>query len=233
MLAVWQKELKTYYYTSAGYVFMGIFLTLSAVFFYSGNMAERSSNLMALLRSMSYLWMLLCPLLTMRLVAGERQLRTDVLLGSLPLPASSLIVGKYLAAATVLLLTTVCTWIFPAVTALYGKVYLPETLTGYLGFTLMGLMFIALDMTATCLCLTPLTACVAGLGINLAFWLFDVVAAASSGTVLARALTFLSPNQRFTPFTLGQLSLANIIYALCFICAMLLLCERLIKRRRR
>ena len=233
MLSVWQKELKTYYYTSAGYVFMGIFLALSAVFFYSGNMAEHSSNCMALLRSMSYLWMLLCPLLTMRLIAGERQQRTDNLLGSLPIPASSVILGKYAAAATVLMLTTVCTFIFPGIIAVYGRLYVSETLTGYLGFTLMGLMFIALDMTATCLCSTPLTACVAGLGINLAFWLFDVVAAASSGTSIAKVLSFLSPNQRFTPYTLGQLSLANIIYALCFICAMLLICDRLMKRRRR
>ncbi len=231
MIPIWQKELKTYYYSASGYLFSGVFMLLSAVFFFAGNMAERSSDCLTLLRSMSYLWMLLCPLLTMRLIAGERQQKTEKLLGSLPVSSADIVCGKYFAACTVLLITIGCTLIFPIIIAVYGHLYTAETLTGYLGFALMGCMFIAVDLMISCLCSSPLTACVAGLGINLLLWLFDVIATAASGTWVADVLTFFSPNRRFTPFTLGQLSFASVIYDLCFITAMLLCARQLLTRK--
>lgn len=230
MLSIWKKELKTLYYTSTGYVFSGIFLLLSTVFFFSGNMAEHSSDCLILLRSMSYLWMLLCPLLTMRLISGEKQQKTDKLLLSSPLSLSDILLGKYLAACTVLTVTTVCTLIFPIIVSIYGRIYPAEILTGYLGFVLMGCMFISVDLMISCLCSTPLIACIAGLGINLILWLFDVIAVASSGSFISRALTFLSPNQRFTPFICGQLSLANIIYDFCFIASMLIISKGILSK---
>ena len=80
MRAIYARELQGYFFTPIGYVFIGIFLLLSSVFFGVGNLTERSGNILILLRNMSYLWMLLCPVLTMKLVAGERQSHTDQLL---------------------------------------------------------------------------------------------------------------------------------------------------------
>ena len=80
MFAIWKRELQSYFYTPTGYVFMGVFLTLSSVMFYLQILQQRSSDLLTFIGQMSYIWMLLCPVLTMRLLAEERQKRTDQLL---------------------------------------------------------------------------------------------------------------------------------------------------------
>ena len=73
MRAIFRREMQSYFYTPAAYVFMGVFLALTSVFFGVNNLAGRSSNLMTLIAAMSYLWMLLSPVLTMRLLSEERK----------------------------------------------------------------------------------------------------------------------------------------------------------------
>ena len=75
MGAIYRREMQSYFYTPAAYVFLGVFLALSSVFFGITNLASRSGNLLALLAQLSYLWMLLSPILTMRLMAGEKPKR--------------------------------------------------------------------------------------------------------------------------------------------------------------
>ena len=104
MFAIYRREVQSYFYTSAAYVFLGVFLTLGSIFFGVTNLASRSGNLLALFAELSYLWMLLSPILTMRLIAGERQRNTDQMLLTSPCSLTGIVMGKYLAACTVLLL---------------------------------------------------------------------------------------------------------------------------------
>ena len=103
MRAIFKRELQGYFYTAAAYVYMGVFLTLGCVFFAINNLAARSSDLNNLLWMMSYLWMLLTPILTMRSFAGERKARTDQLLLTSPVSPWGVVGGKFLAACAVLL----------------------------------------------------------------------------------------------------------------------------------
>ena len=231
MKAIYRKELQGYFLTSIGYVFMGVFLFLSSLFFTVGNLTERSSNILFLLRNMSYLWMLLCPILTMRLIAGERQQKTEPLLRSSPCSLTAIVVGKYLAACTLLLMTVVLSFIYPLIVALAGRLYLAETLVGYLGFVMMGFCFIALDMLVSSFSKSQAAAAVACLGVNLTVWLFDVISLALNGPA-SKVFTFFSLYQRFTPFTLGQLSFANILFGIVFIVICLFLCVKHLDARR-
>lgn len=69
MTAIWRRELRAYLHTPVGYVFAGVFLTLGSVMFDLQIMQSRSSDLLTFMGQLSYLWMLLCPVLTMRLLA--------------------------------------------------------------------------------------------------------------------------------------------------------------------
>jgi len=138
MLAIWRREMQSYFHTPAGYVFMGVFLALSSVMFYLLIMLPRSSDLMTFIGQMSYLRMLLSPILTMRLMAEEKQRRTDQLLLTSPVSLPGIVWGKYLAAVTVMLLTALLTGVFVLVVAIYGAVYPGELMVGYLGFVLQG-----------------------------------------------------------------------------------------------
>ena len=105
MLAIWKRELQSYFYTPVGYVFMGVFLTLSGLIFYLYNLQNLSGDLLTFLSQLTLLVMLLSPLLTMRLICEDRQKRTDQLIFTSPAGLGSVVLAKYLAAACIMLIT--------------------------------------------------------------------------------------------------------------------------------
>ena len=232
MGAIYRREMQSYFYTPAAYVFVGVFLALSSIFFGVTNLASRSGNLLELMAQMSYLWMLLSPILTMRLIAGERRQHTDQMLFASPCSLSGLVLGKFFAACTVLLIAVGATVMYALIVAVYGKLYVGETAAGYLGLILQGCAFIALDLFVSCFAKSQMTAVVAGIGANLLVWLSDVLASAVTVKWISDFLNFISLYQRFAPFVRGQLSLSNTLYNLLFMGIMLFLSVRVLDARR-
>ena len=234
MLAIWKRELQSYFYTPVGYVFMGVFLALSGTFFYMLMLGSRSSDVLTFLGQLSYLWMLLSPVLTMRLLAEEKQKRTDQLLLTSPVSLPGIVLGKYLAAFTVMIFTVLLTLIYVLIIAMYGAVYPSELLIGYLGFILQGGAFLALDLFISGCASSQVTAAVTAFGVNLALWLLDLLAGSMTQSWVRDVLYFFSLYDRYNPFLMGQLSFASIGYDLSFIAAFLALTiHRLDSRRYR
>ena len=217
MTAVWKREMQSYFLTPVGYVFMGVFLALAGLMFYMMNLAPRSSDILVFLGQMSFIWMLLSPVLTMRLLAEERHQQTDQLLLTSPVSLWGVVAGKYLAAAAVLSLTVLMSLVFVGVIALYGRVYPSELVVGYGGFILQGCAFLALDLFISGLCKNQVTAAVSAFGVNLTLWLIDMVTPQMTLPWLADILNFVSLYTRYEPFLMGQLSWAAIGYYLVFI----------------
>ena len=223
MLSIWKRELQGYFYTPVGYVFMGVFLTLSSVIFFLTIMQSRSSDLLSFIGTMSYLWMLLCPVLTMRLIAEEKQKRTDQLLLTSPVSLPGIVLGKYLAAVTVMALTVLLTGLFVLIVAIYGQVYPGELLVGYLGFVLQGCAFIALDLFISGCTSNQVTAVVAAFGANFVLWMLDLIQSAIRIDWVNGILSFFSLYERTEPFLMGQFSFASVGYDLSFAAAFILL----------
>ena len=140
MGAIYRREMQSYFYTPAAYVFLGVFLALGSVFFGIGNLTARSGNLLPLLGQLSYVWMLLSPVLTMRLIAGEKRQHTEQMLFASPCSLSGIVLGKFFAACTVLLIAVGATWVYALIVAIYGKLYAGEVAVAYLGLVLQGLI---------------------------------------------------------------------------------------------
>ena len=217
MLAIYKREMKSYFTTPIGYVFMGVFLLVSGMMFYVMNLIPRSSDMLMFLGQLTFVWMLITPVLTMRLLAEERQKKTDQLLLTSPVSQTAIILGKFLAAASVLAATVLMINVYTLVIALYGKVYFSEWLIAMLGFILQGCAFIALDLFISGLTQNQVTASICAFGINLALWIMDLLTNAIPLGFLHGALLFISPFERYKPFILGQLSFASILFYLCFI----------------
>ena len=232
MLSIWKRELQGYFFTPVGYVFMGVFLTLSSVIFYLTIMQSRSSDLLSFIGTMSYLWMLLCPVLTMRLLAEEKSKRTDQLLLTSPVSLGGMVLGKYLAAVTVMGFTVLLTGLFVLIVAIYGRVYPGELLVGYLGFVLQGCAFLALDLFISGCVSSQVTAVVAAFGANFVLWMVDLLQTAIPFDWVSRMLSFFSLYARSEPFLMGQLSLASVGYDLSFAAAFLVLTIHLLDSRR-
>ncbi len=140
--------------------------------------------------------------------------------------------GKYLAACTILLISVFLSFIYPLMIALLGTLYVPETAVGYSGFVLLGFSFLALDMLIASLTRTPMVAVIASFGVHLLLWLSDLFAQAVSVPVLSPVLSFLSLYKRMTPFLSGRLSLSSLLFDISFCAIMLFLCVRVLDSRR-
>ena len=221
MITIFKREFLAYFRTPVGYVFLGVFTALSGVIFYLGNLATLSGELLIYLSQLTMLTMLLTPVLTMRLLCEERQRRTDQLLLTSPVSLTAIVLGKYLAAATVLGLAVLLTHVYVLIIGLYGTLYAGEWFVGYLGLMLQGLSFLALDLLMTCFASSQLSAATGAFGANFVLWLLDLLAQYAPIGALGDALRFMSLYRRYEPFILGQLSFANILFFLSFIAACL------------
>jgi len=231
MIAIWKRELQAYFVTASGYIFMGVFLALASVMFYLRILQPRSSDLLTFMGLMSYLWMLLCPVLTMRLFAEERQKKTDRLLFTSPVSLPGIVMGKFLAACSVMLLAVLLTGFYVLVVAIYGAVYPGEMMVGYLGFILQGAAIIAVDLFVSARCASPVSAAVSAIGVNICLWMMDALSA-SLPAWLGSILSFTSLYARYEPFLMGQLSFASVGFDLSVTAAMLALILYTLDRRR-
>ena len=223
MNTIRKREMQGYFYTPVGYVFIGVFLTVSSVLFYMQILKQRSGDLPNFIAEMCYLWMLLCPVLTMRLLAEEKQKKTDQLLLTSPVSLPGIVLGKYLAAVTVMLLTVLLTFAFVGIVAIYGKVYPGEIFVGYLGFILEGCAFLALDLFLSGCAGKQVTAAVTAFGANFALWIMDLLVDAVNVSWISDALDFFSLYGRNEPFLMGQLSFASVGYDVSFAIAFIVL----------
>ena len=232
MFTVLKRDFLAYYRTPVGYVFMGVFLTLSGVLFYLYNLKNLSGDLLTFLSTLTMPVMLLCPLLVMRLISEERQKRTDQLILTSPVSVGGVVMGKYLAAAAVMLLTIVLTNVYTLVIALGGRVYSGEWFVGYLGFMLQSLSFLALDLFVTCFAKNQMTGAVVAFGANFLLWMADMLADNLAADWLAKALRFVSLYDRYEPFRLGQLSWSGMLFFVSFIACCLVAAVRVLDARR-
>ena len=232
MKAIWKREMQGYFFTAVGYVFLGVFLTVSSVLFYLEILSSRSGDLPAFIGEVSYLWMLLSPVLTMRLLAEEKQKKTDQLLLTSPVSLPRIVIGKYLAAVTVLLAAALLTLLYVMIVAVYGKAYPAELLVAYLGFILQGCAFVAIDLFMSGCAETPVTAAVLAFGANFLLWILDLLENAVQAEWISGILRFCSLYARNEPFLMGQLSFAGILFDLTVIVLFLALTVFRLDRKR-
>lgn len=217
MRTIFKRELRGFFHTPSGYVFLGVFLGLSGVMFYLQNLQSLSGELLIFFSQMTSLTMLLCPLLTMRLLCEERQKRTDQLLFTSPVSLTKIVLGKYLAAAVVMLLAILLTNVYTLIIALYGTVYPGEWFVGHLGFALQSLSFLALDLFVTCFSKNQVTAAISAFAANFLLWVLDLLVQYVEWQPLQSSLRFVSLYGRYEPFILGQLSFSSVFFFLTFI----------------
>ena len=146
MGAIFRKEMRTYFTTISGYGFLGFFALITGYFFIGQNIVGSSANYNDTLTGSMIMFLILVPVLTMRLFAEESRQKTDQLLYSVPIKVTSIVAGKFLAAVCLYFIALVITFVFPIVLSSFGNVDWGMTLTGYLGYFLMGMCLISVGL---------------------------------------------------------------------------------------
>ncbi|ERI90015.1 hypothetical protein HMPREF1982_04282 [Clostridiales bacterium oral taxon 876 str. F0540] len=196
MLSILGKELRSYFYSATGYVFMGIFLLICGIFFANYNLLAASTAYSNVLSSIIFLFLILVPILTMKLLAEERNQKTDQLLLTSPLSVAEIVIGKYLASVVLFFITLAVTFLYPLILSQFGTLPTGEIVTAYIGFALMGASFIAVGLFVSSLTENQVIAAVSSFGILLLIWILDWIqkglpTGKNSGIVFAAILVLL------------------------------------------
>ena len=158
MKAVFRHELSSYFRTMTGYLFIGFLLLFVGVYSYVYNIQNSLANFEYVLSGMSFVFLLIIPVLTMGVIADEKRRNTDQLLYSLPLSMTEVVLGKYFAMLVVLLIPTAIICIYPLVLNLFGNVFLLKTFGAIIGFFFLGAALIAVGMFVSSLTESPAVA---------------------------------------------------------------------------
>ena len=176
MLAIIKKEFLTYFKSMTGYIFMACLLFFVGLFFVLNNLLGMSPQYNGVLSNITFVFMLIVPILTMRLLAEEARQKTDQLLLTSPISLSRIVLGKFLGAVSVLFLTLVITLIYPVILSTMGSVNWPEVIGGYVGFFLFGCSLIAVGLFVSSITDNQVIAAVVTFTVLLLIWFIDTIA---------------------------------------------------------
>lgn len=223
MWAVIKKELKSYFYSPVGYVFIGLFLIMFSIFFYVDVFNYQSTNFEYIFYSGATILTFIVPILTMRTIAEERKSGTEQLLLTSPLNITKVIVGKFIAAALVVVITVICTGMYFIILSCFGKPHITTALVTLLGFLLLAMSYISFGILASSITENQIIAGVITIGFFILSWFLPQ---------FSKIFTNFSLINMFAKFPTGQIDIADTVTFITFSITCLLLTIIFMQRRK-
>lgn len=190
MLAIYKKELKSYLTSMQGYVFMAFIMLVLGIYFTAYNLNYASPDFGTTLNSVTFVFLIITPILTMRILAEEKRNKTDQLLFTSPVPIWKIVFGKYLGMVTIYLIPVVITLFYPLILAKYGTVSYPMTLTAIVGFFFLGCANIAVGLFLSSITESQVIAAVLTFVVLFCSFVMNGIESFFSQTAMASMLAF-------------------------------------------
>lgn len=146
MKAIYKKELKSYFTSMTGYIFIAFLIAIIGMYFMAYNLNYAYPYFSYTLSSASFIYIIIVPIITMRIMAEERKQKTDQMLFTAPVSIEKIVMGKYFSLLTILAMPMVLFCIYPLLLSTFGTVNFAMAYTGILGFFLMGAAFMAIGL---------------------------------------------------------------------------------------
>ncbi len=188
MIAVYKRELKSYFTNMSGYIFIALLLAVCGFFSSFYNFEYGSPAFENALYGANFIFLLAVPVLTMRCFAEERQFKTDQLLYSLPIKMSHVVIGKYLAMLTVYAVPIAIMCFYPLVLGTFGAVSYITTYSVILAYFFLGAALIAIGMFVSTLTESQAISAVLSFGAILVVYLMSDIAAKVPDTAFGSAV---------------------------------------------
>ena len=223
MLAVMKKEFKSYFFSPVGYVFIGLFLIMFSIFFYLDVFTYQSTNFEYIFYSGATILTFIVPILTMRTIAEERKTGTEQLLLTSPISITKMVLGKFLAATAIVVITELCTFMYFGILCFFGTPHITTALVTLLGFLLLAISYISFGILASSITENQIIAGVITIGFFILTWFLPSI---------NEIFTNFSLINMFSKFPSGQIDIADTVTFITFTIACILLTIIFMQRRK-
>ena len=223
MLAVIKKEFKSYFYSPVGYVFIGLFLIMFSIFFYVDVFQYQSTNFEYIVYSGATILTFIVPILTMRAIAEERKTGTEQLLLTSPLSITKVVLGKFIAATLIVIITEICTFMYFAILSFFGKPPMTTALVTMLGFLLLAMSYISFGILASSVTENQIIAGIITIGFFILTWFLPQFNSVFSNFSLINM---------FSKFPTGQIDIADTVTFVTFTITCILFTIIVMQRRK-
>ena len=239
MKAIYKRELRAYFCSFTGWLFVAVNLFVMGIYIYAYNMAMGYPTISYVLQSIVFTFLVTVPLLTMRVLSEERKNKTDQLILAAPVSVGKIVLGKYLALLTVLLIPTAFMGVLPLFLRMGGEFQMGVSYASLFGFFLYGGLAIAVGLFVSALTESVVIAAILSFG---ALFLGYIMAGISSlltylGTsavtkAIAGILSCFDMVGRFDTLSSGYFELEAVVYYVTAIALALFCTTQVIQKRR-
>ncbi len=232
MSAIYKRDLRAYFSSPLGFVFVAAFLLVINIYFYINNVYAASSQVQYVFQFMTYVMIFVIPILTMRSYSEDYKQKTDQLLLTAPVRLRGIVLGKFCAALTVFLIPLAFTLIFVLVAATFGHLSGYTVIGNYVAIIAVASAYIAIGCFISSLTQNQLVACIASLAVFLAMLLFDQLYSMTSSVIIKNLVYWFSVFRRYDNFTRGIFSFSDFIYYVSIAALFLFFTVRVLEKKR-
>ena len=190
MTAIYKRELKSYLTSMVGYLFIFFVLVLTGIYFSAYQLSAAYPKFETTLSAVTFVFLIGVPILTMRVLAEEREQKTDQLLLTAPVSVGNIVTGKYLALVTVYAIPILVLCTYPLIMSKFGTVDFGTAYTAILGFFLLGCANIAIGLFMSALTESQVIAAVLTFVLLFAFYMMNGISSFFSKTSMSTCVTF-------------------------------------------
>lgn len=232
MTAILKREIRAYFDSLIGYIFLTAFFAGSGVLFSVSSLQYGSTDMSGMYSGLFYILLVLIPILTMRTLSEEKRQKTDQLLLTAPISLSALVLGKFFAALIIYGIGVCMTVVYAVVASFFGAVSWLTVLGNAVGLMLLGAAYIAVGIMVSSLTENQVIAAIGGFAAMLVLFLIGSIAQIIPIDWIASIFTELSFSTRYAPFTYGVFDFSNVLFFISAAIIFLFLTIRILERRR-
>lgn len=234
MKAIYKRELKAYFQSFTGWLFCAATLFVISLYFTSYNLGGGYAYIAYALSAAAFIFIILIPILTMRILAEERRQKTDQLILTAPIPVWKVVVGKYLAMLTVYMIPILIVCTYPIIMSFFGTVSLSESYAAIFGFVLYGCAGIALGLFISGITESQVISAVLSLIAMFLTYMMPGVSnlISAEGNILTKILNCADFGSRITSFYDGTISVTGVVYFVSVSGLLLFFATQTIQKRR-
>lgn len=232
MIAIFKRELRSYFNAPVGYVCVAALAALYGWNYYAVMVTGSTSYINMVYSTMFTFGMMIIPIITMRSMSDDQKNKTDQALLTAPVGVTSIVLGKFLACFCVFFIASTL-GLLPAIAlSFFSSPSWGEIIGNYLGTLLYGGAMISIGVFISSLTVSQVIAAIGTFVVAMFLMFIDQISNAVTSTLLSAVVSWISFNTRYTTFTQGIFSVANAVFFLSVMAIFVFLTARRLESRR-